>query len=137
MAHALCGYDGLCAHLHGHSYYLTVTVIGAVLNEPGNPKNGMVMDFGDLKRIVHEEIIEHCDHALMLNRSQQHEITDVQAHSTLFHKVIFTDYQPTSENMLADFADRIKRRLPSHVKLHHLVLHETENSSAEWWESDN
>ncbi|MDR0364721.1 MAG: 6-carboxytetrahydropterin synthase [Bacteroidales bacterium] len=137
MAHALHGYDGLCAHLHGHSYYLTTTVIGEVLQNPTSPKNGMVMDFGDLKKIVYEEIVDRCDHALMLNKSQQEEIVIEKEQSKLFQRVIFVDYQPTSENMLIDFASRIKRRLPQHIKLHHLILHETNNSSAEWWEDDN
>ena len=52
MAHVLEGYDGLCANMHGHSYILSVTVIGKPIEQTGNPKLGMVMDFGDLKKIV-------------------------------------------------------------------------------------
>nr|MDA3906383.1 6-carboxytetrahydropterin synthase [Bacteroidales bacterium] len=48
-AHALKGYDGLCKHIHGHSYELLVTVIGEPLEDQNSPKLGMVMDFGDLK----------------------------------------------------------------------------------------
>ncbi len=59
MAHALKGYDGLCAHFHGHSYYLTITIIGEPICQNEHPKNGMIMDFGDLKKMVHEEIIDH------------------------------------------------------------------------------
>ena len=51
-AHALMGYDGLCKHIHGHSYELLVTVIGHPIEDESNPKLGMVMDFGDLKKIV-------------------------------------------------------------------------------------
>jgi 6-pyruvoyltetrahydropterin/6-carboxytetrahydropterin synthase len=133
MAHALKDYDGLCAHLHGHSYCLTVTVIGKPLAQTGHPKNGMVMDFNDLKKIVNEEIIIHCDHALMLNQNQKTEIPCSDNNAALWGKTIFVDYQPTSENILIDFAQRITKRLPEHVKLHHLVLHETANSLAEWW----
>ena len=136
MAHALKDYDGLCAHLHGHSYRLTVTVIGKPICQDGHPKNGMVMDFSDLKKIVREEIIAHCDHALMLNKNQQTEIPCHAADSALWKKTILVDYQPTSENMLIDFAQRIEKRLPESVKLHHLVLHETANSSSEWWGED-
>ena len=134
MAHALKDYDGLCAHLHGHSYCLTVTIIGKPLTQNGHPKNGMVMDFNDLKKIVNEEIITHCDHALMLNHNQKEEISS--SNTVLWGKTIFVDYQPTSENMLIDFAQRITNRLPEDVKLHHLILHETANSSAEWWAED-
>ena len=136
MAHALKNHDGLCAHLHGHSYGLTVTVIGKPLSQAGHPKNGMVMDFNDLKKIVQEEIITHCDHALMLNQSQQAEIICPDNNAVLWQKTIFVDYQPTSENMLIDFAARITKRLPEHIRLHHLILHETATSSAEWWAED-
>ena len=136
MAHALKDYDGQCAHLHGHSYCLTVTVVGKPLAQTGHPKNGMVMDFSDLKKIVNEEIIIHCDHALMLFRSQQTDIPCFDNNTALWKKTIFVDYQPTSENMLTDFAQRIIKKLPEHVNLHHLILHETPTSSAEWWAED-
>ncbi|HQQ12325.1 MAG TPA: 6-carboxytetrahydropterin synthase, partial [Bacteroidales bacterium] len=55
MAHALLGYDGPCRNVHGHSYELIVTVIGEPIAETGHVKLGMVMDFGDLKRIVMSE----------------------------------------------------------------------------------
>jgi len=137
MAHALQGYDGLCAHLHGHSYCLTVTVIGKPLAQVGHPKDGMVMDFNDLKKIVQQEIIDHCDHALMLNKNQQTEIPCHNNDSVLLKKTVLVDYQPTSENLVIDFAQRIAKKLPQHVNLHHLILHETETSSAEWWAEDN
>jgi 6-pyruvoyltetrahydropterin/6-carboxytetrahydropterin synthase len=136
MAHALKDYDGLCAHLHGHSFCLTVTVIGKPLTQAGHPKNGMVTDFSDLKKIVNEEVIAHCDHALMLNENQKSEISCQGANAALWGKTIFVDYQPTSENMLADFAQRITKKLPEQVKLHHLILHETATSAAEWWAED-
>ena len=136
MAHALKNYDGLCAHLHGHSYRLSVTVIGKPFAQTEHPKDGMVMDFNDLKKIVHEEIIAPCDHALMLNHNQQEEIPCSDNNAVLWKKTIFVDYQPTSENMLTDFAQRITKRLPENVKLHHLILHETTNSLAEWWTAD-
>jgi 6-pyruvoyltetrahydropterin/6-carboxytetrahydropterin synthase len=38
------------------------------------------------------------------------------------------DYQPTSENMVIDFADKIKKRLPDGIALFSLKLQETESS---------
>ncbi len=49
-AHALYGYDGKCKNIHGHSYQLFVTVIGKPIKDSEHIKNGMVMDFGDLKK---------------------------------------------------------------------------------------
>jgi 6-pyruvoyltetrahydropterin/6-carboxytetrahydropterin synthase len=53
------------------------------------------------------------------------------------HSVLLVDYQPTSEMMVIDFAEKIKRQLPSHISLFSLRLQETESSFAEWYASDN
>ena len=67
MAHALLGYDGPCRNIHGHTYYLSVTVIGEPQQDASDPKLGMVMDFSDLKKIVNEKVICVFDHVLVLN----------------------------------------------------------------------
>ena len=53
------------------------------------------------------------------------------------HHVILVDYQPTSENMVIDFAEKIKNRLPQNIQLFSLKLQETDTSFAEWFASDN
>jgi 6-pyruvoyltetrahydropterin/6-carboxytetrahydropterin synthase len=61
-AHHLPGHHGKCARPHGHSYRLEVTVRGSIKHAPGESDHGMVMDFGDLSRIVEHAVIEHLDH---------------------------------------------------------------------------
>ena len=70
-AHMLEGYDGLCREIHGHSYRLFVTVKGEPQTDADSPKLGMVMDFGILKRIVNEQIVDRLDHAFMMRRSER------------------------------------------------------------------
>jgi 6-pyruvoyltetrahydropterin/6-carboxytetrahydropterin synthase len=135
MAHALLGYDGSCKYVHGHSYGLAVTVIGEPVKDDKNPKLGMVMDFGDLKKIVKETVVDKFDHALVLNSRTPVESFKQQAE--LFNKVIFVDYQPTSENLVADFADQLKNRLPDQIRLFSIKLRETATSYAEWFNTDN
>ena len=135
-AHALAGYDGKCKNIHGHSYNLSVTVIGKTIHDTSNVKNGMVMDFGDLKTIVKREIVDVFDHATILNTETDHKELG-EALIKRDHKVIFADYQPTSEMMLIDFAKRIAKHLPNGVALHALKLYETGTSYAEWFASDN
>lgn len=134
-AHALMGYDGLCKHIHGHSYELLVTVIGQPIEDESNPKLGMVMDFGDLKKIVKEEVVEKMDHSLILNEKGP-KAEALKQSDEMFQRVITVPYQPTSEMMLIDFAERIKPRLPKHIKLHHMLLRETVTSFAEWFADD-
>lgn len=134
-AHALNGYDGLCKHIHGHSYELMVTVIGDPIEDNTSPKLGMVMDFGDLKKIVREEIVDQMDHALVLNKSSE-EANNLVGRDEMFNRVMIVDYQPTSENMLVDFAARIQPRLPEGIKLNSMFLRETVTSYAEWFAAD-
>ena len=134
--HALYGYDGKCKNIHGHSYKLAVTVIGTPIDDMNNVKNGMVIDFGDLKKIVNEEIVDVFDHTTIFNKNTPH----AKLGETLKnegHKVILVDYQPSSEMMIIDFAKKIKSKLPANVELAALKLHETENSYAEWFAADN
>ena len=132
-AHALEGYDGLCRHIHGHSYILFVTVTGSPCADENNPKLGMVMDFGDLKRIVEEHILCKFDHALILRKGAPLS-NEMQAQ---YGRIVHTSVQPTCENMLSVFAGILMHELPSNVKLHSLRLHETASSYAEWYAEDN
>ncbi|MBS9767475.1 MAG: 6-carboxytetrahydropterin synthase [Flavobacteriaceae bacterium] len=133
--HALYGYDGKCRNVHGHSYKLSVTVIGTPLQDSTNSKYGMVIDFGDLKKIVSSEIVDKFDHATVFNKNTPHlEIANELEKNG--HHIVFADYQPTSEMMLVDFAHKIQAKLPKQVKLHSLKLQETESSWAEWYADD-
>ncbi|MDH7446224.1 6-pyruvoyl trahydropterin synthase family protein [Aquimarina sp. 2201CG14-23] len=134
--HALYGYDGKCKNVHGHSYKLSVTVIGSPITDTSHVKLGMVIDFGDLKKIVKEDIEDVFDHATVFNKNTPH-IELAKELEQRGHNVILVDYQPTSENMVIDFASKIKARLPENIALHSLKLQETETSFAEWYASDN
>lgn len=134
--HALYGYDGKCKNVHGHSYKLSVTVIGTPITDRSNVKFGMVIDFSDLKKIVKEEIVDVFDHATVFNQTTPHLELAIELKNR-GHEVILVDYQPTSENMVIDFAIKIRNRLPVSVQLFSLKLQETETSFAEWFASDN
>ena len=133
--HALYGYDGLCKNVHGHSYKLSVSLIGTPIADPNNVKFGMVLDFSDLKKIVNETVVEPFDHSTVLNVTSPHkELADDMEKRG--HKIKRVQYQPTSEMMILDFAKKIEERLPKEINLHHLILRETETSYAEWYASD-
>lgn len=134
--HALFGYDGKCRNVHGHSYKLSVTVIGNPIQDNSNVKFGMVIDFSDLKKIVKEEIVEVFDHATVFNKNTPH-VELAKELEKRGHNVLLVDYQPTSEMMVIDFSKKIKKRLPQNIKLHSLKLQETETSFAEWYAIDN
>jgi|GEM_PF-24624 len=135
MAHALLNYEGKCKNIHGHSYTLEVTIIGSPKSSQGDPEDGLLIDFGTLKKLVNSTIIQKVDHSLMLNELHDKELLEHLHHS--FRKILKVSYQPTCENMLLDFANKLKHSLPQQALLHHLRLEETHSSYAEWYASDN
>lgn len=135
MAHVLWNYDGPCRNVHGHSYKLFVTVTGTPVEDPSNPKNGMVIDFSDLKRIVRKEITDVFDHSVVVNNRINNG--KLEKFSDLFGNIVPVSYQPTCENLVADFAERIIPLLPDTTTLHSLKLYETATSYAEWFAADN
>ncbi|AQX09419.1 6-carboxytetrahydropterin synthase QueD [Elizabethkingia miricola] len=134
-AHVLYNYDGKCKNMHGHSYKLFVTVKGKPVNDLDNPKNGMVVDFGDIKKIVNEEVVDIWDHAVLINANSPHKELGNELEGR-GHKVIYCGFQPTCENMLYEIAAKVQAKLPSEISLAYLKLHETENSYGEWFAED-
>lgn len=136
MAHALDGHDGKCHNIHGHTYELAVTFIGTPADLPGNPKDGMVIDFADLKKIVKQNVVQVYDHALVLRDNSR--FLNIIDH-TNNERLILKPYQPTCENMLIDFVEIIQKELQSltGITLHSVTLRETNTSYAEWYAADN
>ena len=83
-AHFLKDYHGKCENLHGHTYKMRVTVEGPV------KKNGLVMDFCEIKRIVNKKVVDKFDHG---------NINDILEHSTC-------------ENMCIWAWDQLKKDIP-------------------------
>lgn len=135
MAHTLYEYDGLCRNIHGHSYNLEVTLIGEPRNEPNHPKDGMVLDFSELKQLVKSKIVDRFDHALMVNSLVSD--TQIALLGKTTDRVIVVDFQPTSENIVAYIAEILQQHLPAGVTLFSIRLYETVTSFAEWFAADN
>lgn len=133
MSHALDEYQGLCRNLHGHSYKLFVTVIGDYIKNPQENSSGMMLDFKYLKKLVEENIILDFDHAVVLHKNSVFANVLKQTDT----KMIMFDCQPTCENLIMEFHDRIIKALPKGVKLAKLKLYETKTSFAEWLIEDN
>jgi len=135
MAHVLKGYDGPCKNVHGHSYHLFVTLSGTPLNDKSHPKNGMLVDFNDIKDIVLKKIIKRFDHSVVISSDFDEERKRMMI--SAFGNTVIVNYQPTCENMVSDFAETLKDEFPTGVKLHSVRLCETANSFAEWVATDN
>lgn len=102
---------GLCTnpHWHGHNYVLEVTVRG----EP-DPETGYIMDLGDLRKILHEAVVDRCDH-----RNLNDEVPFLRG-------VI-----PSTENLVIAFWNEIAPHIKA-GRLHCVRLYETPRNFAEY-----
>jgi len=135
MAHALWNYDGLCRHIHGHSYKLGISIIGKPIIETKDPKLGMVLDFGDLKSLVKAPVVDYFDHSLVINKEAENYLP--KEPNEMYDKVHLVDFQPTCENLVIYIAEKIQALLPPGIGLFSVKLYETATSYAEWYASDN
>lgn len=134
-AHALLNYDGACRFIHGHSYKLEVSLLGPVRQQAGHPKEGIVMDFGDLKKLVQQAVIDPWDHALLLHQDSPAGLLDALQKNK--EKLVLLPYQLSCESMLWDIRQRLQGVLTAGCTLCRLLLAETENAYAEWYAADN
>ncbi|MCS7167877.1 MAG: 6-carboxytetrahydropterin synthase [Gemmatales bacterium] len=61
--HRLLNYDGKCRYLHGHNGKAVIT-----LEAPHLDARGMVLDFGQIKRVIQGWIDANLDHKMILHR---------------------------------------------------------------------
>lgn len=131
-AHALDGYDGKCKDIHGHSYHLEMTYLGSPKGSKKLSDCGMVVDFGDIKKIIKNNILTLFDHRLILRKDTRFKNLE-----TINERIRLVDYQPTCENMLIEIVEILKQHEPNGTKLVKGFLRETANSYAEWHIEDN
>ena len=131
-AHALDGYDGKCKDIHGHSYHLEMTYLGTPKSAKKLSDCGMVVDFGDIKKIIKSKILALFDHRLILRKDTRFKNLE-----TINERIRLVDYQPTCENMLIEIVEILKQHEPNGTKLVKGFLRETANSYAEWHIEDN
>ena len=72
-AHFLYGYEGKCSNIHGHRWRVVLEVSGEELTDEGQMR-GMLIDFGDLKKDLKEEV-DYLDHCLIMEKGSLKETT--------------------------------------------------------------
>lgn len=106
-AHFLWGYNGKCANLHGHRWIIEADFSGERLQKDG-AERGMLMDFGDLKKIV-RELADRFDHALIYEKNSLKPNTEAALLSENFH-LIAVDFRPTAENFARFFHEELREK---------------------------
>ena len=95
--HRLLDYDGKCRHLHGHNGLAVIS-----LEAPELDGRGMLVDFGDIKRLVRRWIDETIDHTMLL----RHDDPILPILLDRGERVLAMDVNPTAENIARMIYDR-------------------------------
>lgn len=124
-SHILPKHPGKCSRLHGHSWGLTVSVIG-----PVDIETGFVCDYAELKRVVNESVIEKLDHTHL-----GQDFVDSR-HSHVMGQCPFgASFYPSSENLVVAIAQILEPLIPElkpNVRLFEITLKETCTSAARY-----
>ncbi|MBP7394594.1 MAG: 6-carboxytetrahydropterin synthase QueD [Zoogloea sp.] len=131
--HRIPDHASQCRHLHGHRYALEITLSGEVIETEGSPARGMLIDFGDVKAIAKQHIVDIWDHAFLAYRGDTAVVDFLQGMPG--HKTVLLDVIPTAENLAAE-AFRILEPLYTGVykdqlRLERVRLYETPNCWAD------
>ena len=105
---------GACANpnFHGHSYTCEITVRGEI-----DDTTGMVVDLGELDRVLGVEVKERFDH-----RNINLEVEEFGEGKLM----------PTGENLARVIFERVRRRLGSRCVVTRVVVREDETMSVEY-----
>ena len=131
--HRIPNHDGQCKHLQGHRYAIEVTLTGEVADHPGKADDGMVLDFGDIKKLTNQHVVEPWDHAFLVAKEDQGLVAFLATLPN--HKTVIMEHVPTVEN-LANAAFTIlqpvfAKAFSGRLELSAIRLYETPNCWAD------
>ncbi|MEE8208083.1 MAG: 6-carboxytetrahydropterin synthase QueD [Nitrosomonadaceae bacterium] len=131
--HRIPSHNSQCRHLHGHRYAVEITLSGDIITDEGIAKQGMVMDYSEVKQIAKDALVNKWDHAFLVYSGDVQVLQFLQ--SIEDHKTVVLDTPPTAEN-LALIAFNIldnayQDNYGNHLRLEQVRLFETPNCWAD------
>ena len=131
--HRIPDHKSQCRHLHGHRYAIEITLRGEIIGRPGDPANGMVMDFSEVKSLAAQHLVNQWDHAFLVWRDDTTVVALLNAIPG--HKTVLLDRVPTAENLATiafETLDAVYRdTYGNHLQLECIRLFETPNCWAD------
>lgn len=124
-AHFLKDYVGKCHNLHGHRWRVIVEVKSNSLQTNGQLR-GMVVDFGDVKKMV-KDLVDEFDHTFIYEDGSLKEktISCLLEEGFTLRKV---DFRPTAENFSKYFYDELIKK----IDVYSVTVYETPNNGARY-----
>ncbi len=108
--HRVPNHASKCAHLHGHRYRFEAEVSGELVSDVGASDEGMVVDFGEISRILNEQVHDVVDHAFLVHEADAEGLAACAAMGD-GHRTVVLPFPPTAEHLAAWCYARVEREL--------------------------
>jgi len=131
--HRIPDHESQCRHLHGHRYAIEITLTGNIIQAAGQPVNGMLMDFSEIKSLARLHLVDAWDHAFLVYRGDSSVVGFLA--SLPDHKTVLLEAVPTVENLAAIAFAKLNPvyvdKYGNHLRLERVRLYETPNCWAD------
>ena len=116
MGHRVPDHGSKCRNPHGHRYQIIATCRGPILDISGNEENGMVVDFGNLKKYMMDILDSVFDHGFLITYK------DNAMMNMYFHnedpQSVYNNYTNIWKNQLNDYKNNVINKInPSPILL--------------------
>jgi len=132
MGHRVPNHKSKCRNPHGHRYRLELTVGGDLEASAGNSSEGMVFDFGDIKKLMTQHVHDVIDHGFMIYEGD----TIMRSFFSNCHDdefcVLVVPFIPTAENISAWCYGQLRPHFPDSIEIVNVRVFETPNSWADY-----
>lgn len=106
MGHRVMNHKSKCKNIHGHRYKAEIALEGNLVENSGDSSEGMVIDFGDIKRIASEFILDNLDHGFMV-WEKDHLLVKFFGENQEFKKIV-VPFTSTAENIAKWVFDQLE-----------------------------
>lgn len=137
--HRVPSHGSKCRNPHGHRYRIRVTCVGTIVDDPGSPDDGMLVDFGDLKHLMVDRVHDVLDHAFLCHPEDTllpylRAGAAADTGSSDGWRIVEFPYIPTAENLARwcweQLAGPIAARFRDGLRLAEVAVWETPTSVA-------
>ena len=135
LGHRVSTHGSKCRNPHGHRYKVRVTCKGDIIDDPTRPDHGMLIDFGNLKTIMNENIHDVLDHGFAVWEEDKvlRAILDEPSKTNNWNYIVFP-YIPTAENIArwswTQIQHKIEKEFGNDLELFEVAVWETPTSVA-------
>lgn len=132
MGHRIPNHDSKCRNLHGHHYKLDLSLSGPINSDKGSSSEGMVIDFGEIKKLLLTTIYDALDHSFMIYEHDNVMRSFFKNYDHENFKVIIVPFIPSVENISQWSYNQIIHLIPQSLNIENIRVYETPSSWADF-----